>query len=496
MSVAPSQPAPAPPASGERVNLRFGACTDTAGRPANEDNCTIEAKPRAGREHLGVIGAVADGMGGGEAGKTASNIAIGSIDEGYFESGNDNPLQSLQHAISQANSAVYAFTVNARKSGTVGTTMVAAAIVGSRAYIVNIGDSRAYLVRSGQAHQITVDHNWANQQVDLGRMTQEQAFAHDNAPLLTHVLGQGASLQIQQSGQPDGKFSFQLDLQPGDAIVLCSDGVSGVVGNQEIASLAVSALAPKAAEQIVARAKARRTTDNATAVVFQYGVRPKGGGGGLPVWLLPAGAGLVVLLLVFMVASAFAFGGGDDEAGSNGQGGPPPTSASVQGGSAGPGGIILADTPTVGAETQPAQTDGRATSTTLPATATSEPPTPTNTALPRPTTPPGQVRPTTPPVVRSTSPPAVVPTAGAPPTPTAVPPPPPTDVPPPPPTDVPPPPPTDVPPPPPTVAPPPTVVTPPPPRGDGGGGGGDGGGGGGGGGGDSPPPDDGGGDRD
>ena len=368
MSVAQGQPHQR--ASGGRDLLDFGACTDRAGREVNEDNCTTKADRRDGRDQLGVLFAIADGMGGGEAGKTASSLAIGALGEGYFESGSESPMLSLQRAVDQANSTIYAFTVNARKAGVVGSTIVAAAVVGSRAYIVNVGDSRAYHVHGGQAQQITADHNWANQQIQLGRMTPEQASAHENAPLLTHVLGQGASLQIPLGGQPDGQFSFVVELQPGDALVLCSDGVTGVVPPQELAALAISAAAPQAAAQIVARAKARRTTDNATAVVLRYGAGIGRAGVGLPPWLLPVGGGVAALVAMLAVVM-FAFAGG---------GVTTQTTSTPTGGSAGV--PLPSAAPTEEPTLRPGEPTRRATSTSLPATPTSPP---TNTPKPQPT---------------------------------------------------------------------------------------------------------------
>ena len=338
MSVASKQPAPG--VTDKHVGLSVGAYTDRAGREVNEDNCTLEPLRRAGREQLGLLVAVADGMGGGDAGKTASTLAIGALGEAYFESNLDNPLHSLQHAVAQANSAVYAFAVNARKSGMVGTTMVATAVVGSRASVVSVGDSRGYLVRAGQAVAITTDHNWANQQIEQGRMTPEQAFAHENAPLLTSVLGQGASLQIAQNGQADGKFSFQVELQPGDAIVLCSDGVSGVLPPHELASLALSNLAPKAAEQIVARARARRTTDNATAVVLQYGGNVSAARSRR--WMLSIG-GAAAIAVALVASLLFAFN--TQSNGGSGEVAPPsPQAAPTTSGGSGGSELIVAPT--------------------------------------------------------------------------------------------------------------------------------------------------------
>ncbi|NCC35628.1 MAG: serine/threonine-protein phosphatase, partial [Chloroflexia bacterium] len=362
------------PAASNGAGLRIGSCTEAAGREVNEDNCTQKALSRTEQAHLGTLIAVADGMGGGEAGQSASSLAIAAVGEAYFESGSDEPLRSLQHAVNQANSAVYAFTVNSSKSRTVGTTMVAAAIVGSRAYLVNVGDSQAYLIRDGQARLLTKDHNWANQQIELGRLSAEQAFAHENAPLLTHVLGQGANLQIPLGGTADGKFSFELDLQPGDALVLCTDGVSGVVPADELGRLALQGDAPQAASRIVARAKALQTKDNATALVIHYG-RKVGLLGGVPQWVLLAG-GAAAIILALLAATLLAFSGNNDETG-----GLTPTANAGA-----PRQINVGATVTPTEEPTPAPGETRRpTSTGLPVTDT---PVPTSTNTPRPTSPP------------------------------------------------------------------------------------------------------------
>jgi PPM family protein phosphatase len=362
-------------ADGETSNLRIGAWSDRGGRESNEDHCTSTGLRRAGRDTLGTLVAVADGMGGGEAGKTASSLAIGTLSEAYFESGSDAPLASLQQAVAQANGAVYAFAVNTRKGASVGTTIIAASIVGPRAYLVSVGDSRAYLIRDGQARQITSDHNWATQQVEAGRMSVEQAYAHANAPLLTHVLGQSASLQIPLGGHADSKFSFQLELRPGDGLVLCSDGVAGVVPPQELAELALSAGAERAATAIVARAREHyRTADNATALVIQYAARPRPARNALR-WLIPAGGGLSAALAV--AAAAFALAGGGNPGMSQTTAVPVPTRRE-------PALITtrVGASPTIKPTNEPTTEQRGPTSTTLPATPTTIPPTPTHTPLP------------------------------------------------------------------------------------------------------------------
>ncbi|NJL54438.1 SpoIIE family protein phosphatase, partial [bacterium] len=327
-----------------RVVVLFGAHTDTGGRPLNEDNVTAEMRLSADKPQLGNLFAVADGMGGGSAGGTASSIALGTLADQYFEvrEASANPLENLQRAVAAASRAVFAFTQSSNYDRAVGTTIVAAAVTGSRVHIVNVGDSRAYLVRGGQIQALTRDHNWANQQIDQG-MHPDQAHNHKNAPLLTHALGQSNSMPFTANGQPDNKFSFVYDLQPSDVLVLCSDGLAPVP-ERDIVHTVTSARAQTAAKRLTELAKQYGTTDNVSVAVYQYGApltaaaapkraaaaRQKPAGGGFP--LLPVllgGAGIFVVLLIALVMLPGMISGGSG----NTSGGRPTSQTSGGGGS-------------------------------------------------------------------------------------------------------------------------------------------------------------------
>jgi protein phosphatase len=294
-------------ARGREVKLDYGACTDKAGRAENEDHCTHKLYRMPGKEALGVLFAVADGMGGGTAGGEASDLAIRTLVEEYFQYSSERvkPLESLQLAVNAANNAVFALGTpyRSRENPTpVGTTMVAGSVVDRILYLTSVGDSRAYLIRGGKIRQLTKDQNWANREIRLGRLTEQEAYSHKDALSLTHVLGQGPNIQMPLAGQTHDEFSFKEELQPGDALVLCSDGLSNAVPQEEIVRLATIQPAQQAAERLVARARQRHTTDNATAVVLHYGpVARKAASGGFPGWLPIAFSGGVVLLIVLMV---------------------------------------------------------------------------------------------------------------------------------------------------------------------------------------------------
>jgi len=293
----------------------FGAYTDKAGRPANEDSCTLNLEQVRGKESHGALMAVADGMGGGSYGRTASSLAISALPEQYFDAAYDSPLANLQQAVHGANRTVRAYTATTTANSPIGTTLIAAAIIGSRVYLVNMGDSRAYLIRGGQLSQLTTDHNWANQQIEQGQMSSQEAYAHKNAPLLTHVLGQHDGMPFSISGQADNKFSFAYDLQQGDVLVLCSDGMAPVPTNEMIHTV-TSEPGPRAARRLVELAKTHGTSDNATAVVYQYGMPKAAGaasrGGNMLPWMIGGGVLLAVLLVIGLLAGTVLSGGGDE----------------------------------------------------------------------------------------------------------------------------------------------------------------------------------------
>ncbi len=378
-----------------RVMVLYGANTDVGGRPLNEDNVTIEMKHSPDKPYLGNLFAVADGMGGGSAGGTASSIALGTLADQYFEvrEASANPLENLQRAVGAASRAVFAFTQSSSYDRAVGTTMVAAAVTGARVHIVNVGDSRAYLVRGGQLQPLTRDHNWANQQIEQG-MPPEQANNHKNAPLLTHALGQSNTMPFAANGQPDGKFSFIYELQPSDVLLLCSDGLAPVP-EHEIVRAVTSNRAATAAKHLTDLAKKYGTTDNVSAAVYQYGPpaaaaavapkraarpRPQREGAGFP--LLPVFSGVVLVFVLLLAALVLpSILSGSSNAGNSLNGRP---QTQTGGGSSGSGGSSANDP---AAEPEPTTAPGVATSTPLaltatPVPATSDPPTPADAGAP------------------------------------------------------------------------------------------------------------------
>ena len=223
------------------------------------------------RDYAGVtLIAVADGVGGEAGGEIASAAAIEGLAASFSPpSFRDSARTALGDAVQHANAAVLAAAKDERFSRAA-TTLVAAAIRGREAAVANLGDSRAYLVRGRTIRQLTTDHSG------------------DQASSITRFLGDPRGVQ------PD---IFVETLQPADRLVLCSDGLTRHVADPEIAS-AMADRPDRAADALVALARARGGLDNITVIVFA--VRRPAMGRAL--------AGTLILALLILVAIAGAFG--------------------------------------------------------------------------------------------------------------------------------------------------------------------------------------------
>ena len=242
------------------AHLEVGLRSDRGpSRDLNEDHVDYVLVPdEAQGRSKGSIFVVADGMGGHQAGEVASREAVQKVIEAYYADPSDDPGKSLSRAMNAANHLVHQrASLDAARAG-MGTTLVAAAVVGAKVYIANVGDSRAYGISRERITQITRDHSWVEEQIQLGILTREQAKEHPQRNVITRALGRRKAVKVDL---------FEGQLLPGDALLLCSDGVSGPLGDEQLAQ-AVRSLAPQqAAEQLVKQAAAAGGKDNASALI-------------------------------------------------------------------------------------------------------------------------------------------------------------------------------------------------------------------------------------
>jgi len=235
------------------MRLVFAAATDVGRMRKNNEDSYLSSKP---------VAAVADGMGGHSAGEVASAIAIEELAalgrRGPWANETD-ATDDLKQAILRANRRIREMAASDRKLNGMGTTLVALLEDGDMVHVANVGDSRGYLLRQGELSQVTVDHSLVQELVDDGRLSPEDAERHPQRSVITRALGI----------DPEVEFDlFTYKLQVGDRLLLCSDGLSDVVGTTQIRNVLLRVRSPqKAARQLVTVANEQGGPDNITVIV-------------------------------------------------------------------------------------------------------------------------------------------------------------------------------------------------------------------------------------
>lgn len=192
---------------------------------------TNEDAFRFGKYEDGAVWAiVCDGMGGALGGKLASSLAADmvsrKIEKSYNRSMSGVSVENmLLSAITTANVTVFDRAAADNSVHGMGTTIVACVVKDSTACIAHVGDSRAYIISSGEISQITKDHSLVQEMLDRGQITKEQFENHPIKNIITRALGVEESIDID--------FDY-IDVKSGDVILLCSDGLSGLVGSEEL----------------------------------------------------------------------------------------------------------------------------------------------------------------------------------------------------------------------------------------------------------------------
>jgi len=234
-------------------------------RKANQDAYCALLAPNTPPGVGGVL-AVADGMGGHQSGERASQMAVAGVLRllGKRQAGasrdtlppNGRPAQ-LRGVVEQVNSEVFAAAATPETRG-MGTTLSLAVVEGDTLSIGHVGDSRVYLLRNGNLAQLTPDHSWVAEEVARGAITAEEARTHPRRNLITRAIG------IGQTVEP---VTLSAELEQGDILLLCSDGLHGMVPDDQISAVLSSEEPKAAAARLVDMANAAGGNDNITAIV-------------------------------------------------------------------------------------------------------------------------------------------------------------------------------------------------------------------------------------
>ena len=270
------------------MRIEVGSATDIGRvRERNEDSILVDPP----------LYVVADGMGGHRGGQVASQIALETMEELSTES-----RSSLAEHVRRANRAVWDRSVEDEQLSGMGTTLTAARIEGASALIAHVGDSRAYLLREGELRQLTTDHTLVARMVKSGEITEAEADVHPHKNVLTRALGTDEQVEVDED---------TIALTDGDRLLLCSDGLTGMVTEDQIQAILENSEQPQqAADRLVKAANRAGGIDNISVVLIdaigEEGERPGGRRVAAPSprtvqrWGLRAGlALLIVIALMF-----------------------------------------------------------------------------------------------------------------------------------------------------------------------------------------------------
>ncbi len=231
---------------------RAAGLTDTGRRRRQNEDAFVCEPP---------LFAVADGMGGAQAGELASRLAAAAIEESASAVRGEEEIARVVRA---ANARIFEHSVRDPTAAGMGTTATVALVDehAETATLAHVGDSRAYRYREGSLEQLTTDHSLVGELVRSGRLTEDEAAVHPHRSVITRALGTEADVDVDTS---------TIDLRPGDLVLICSDGLSAMVRDEEIVRMleATSGDPHDAAEALVAAANEAGGEDNVTVVLFE-----------------------------------------------------------------------------------------------------------------------------------------------------------------------------------------------------------------------------------
>ena len=233
-------------------------------REHNEDFVDQLPSDECGSDVDGIL-IVADGMGGHAAGEVASAITVKEIKDSLSEKMSElegvsdgDWISAMVDAFRKANDEVIAESNRDPSKQGMGTTCTTAVFRGSKVLISHIGDSRAYLLRDGSISQMTDDHSWVEEQVRNGNLTPEQARQHPQRNIITRAIGLQANPLID---------TYEQNLEEDDRVLLCSDGLNGMLLDENIKDLANAGELSKVCEELINEANAAGGVDNITVAM-------------------------------------------------------------------------------------------------------------------------------------------------------------------------------------------------------------------------------------
>jgi PPM family protein phosphatase len=243
----------------------------------NEDRYAVASFVLDKNDKVPVLFAVlSDGIGGHRAGEVAAELAVNHMMQAIAESDGRHIRHTIEGAVTEASDAIAAHSASNQKLKGMGATCAAAWIIGDKLHTAYVGDSRIYLMRGGRVQQLTVDHTWVQEAIDKGVLTPETAREHPNVHVIRRYLGSPIPPEpdfrlklFNDEGDQNAENNQGLQLLPNDILLLCSDGLTDLVWNDEILEVVRSKSNLKeAARALIELANSRGGHDNTTVILI------------------------------------------------------------------------------------------------------------------------------------------------------------------------------------------------------------------------------------
>jgi len=255
-----------------RAGMEVSSQSDIGCLRQNNEDSFGYWEPDDDREFLrkGRLAVVADGMGGYEGGQEASRLAVATLVDSYRDFEGDDTREALVQALQSAHEEIRNHSFAHPELRGMGTTCTAIAILkntdgnanyGSLFY-VHVGDTRLYLIRDGQITRVTRDHSYVGRLIEAGMISEQQAEVHPQRNILTSAVGTNLDLVMDASEQPE-------PLRQGDVLVICSDGLWGLVRDAEILNAVKNKTAEQAGRELIELARQRGGPDNITVQILR-----------------------------------------------------------------------------------------------------------------------------------------------------------------------------------------------------------------------------------
>ncbi|MCX8129011.1 MAG: Stp1/IreP family PP2C-type Ser/Thr phosphatase [Clostridia bacterium] len=244
------------------IFLRFGVKSDKGMvREINEDSYNIIA----GYSEIPVAFIIADGMGGHNSGEIASKMAVEYISNSVMNISKDfensDIAETIKGFMEKANADVYKASQEHEDNFGMGTTLITALVYQKKMYIGHVGDSRVYLIRENRIERLTTDHSFIEELIKSGTLTREEAENHPKKNIITRALGCSEDIQVD---------TYIADIMSDDTFILCTDGLSNMLDDDEIMEIVKANDEPAAVcEKLVDAANKNGGEDNITVILIK-----------------------------------------------------------------------------------------------------------------------------------------------------------------------------------------------------------------------------------